>query len=122
MSLAFNPYLPEPQLQSTTLRPNATQPAGLLANGWEPLMIQPAGRVVIPGVSTNAVGKNYRVSHKIGMGSFGEIFLGIDIRTNERIAIKVENRTTKYPQLLDEYAVYRAVAKGVGVPSAIWYV
>jgi casein kinase 1 len=45
---------------------------------------------------------------------------GIDIRTNERIAIKVENRSTKYPQLLDEYAVYRAVAKGIGVPSAIW--
>jgi hypothetical protein len=33
-------------------------------------------KAVIPGVSTNAVGKNYRVSHKIGMGSFGEIYLG----------------------------------------------
>lgn len=46
--------------------------------------------------------------------------VGVDIRTNERIAIKVENRTTKYPQLMEEYQVYRAVSKGVGVPSAIW--
>jgi hypothetical protein len=55
-----------------------------------------------------------------GVLSFRCVRSGVDIRTNERIAIKVENRTTKYPQLLDEYAVYRAVAKGVGVPSAIW--
>lgn len=116
----YNPYLPEPQLQSTMQRANAQQASNLLPNGWEPLVIPSSPKPVIPGVSTNAVGKNYRVSHKIGMGSFGEIFLGIDIRTNERIAIKVENRTTKYPQLLDEYAVYRAVAKGIGVPTAIW--
>jgi hypothetical protein len=72
----YNPYLPEPQLHSVMQRPNAQQPPGLMPNGWEPLSIAPSSRAVIPGVSTNAVGKNYRVSHKIGMGSFGEIFLG----------------------------------------------
>lgn len=44
----------------------------------------------------------------------------MNIHTNERVAIKVENRSTKYPQLMEEYQVYRAVAKGVGVPAAIW--
>jgi len=95
-------------------------PQGLMANGWPPLTIQSNPRPVINGVSTNQVGKNFRVSHKIGCGSFGEIFLGVDLRTNERVAIKVENRQTKYPQLLDEYAIYRGMSRGVGVPQAIW--
>jgi len=116
----YNPFTAEPYLHSVSPRTHAPPNPLLLANGWPPLLLAANPKAVIPGVSTNAVGKNYRVLHKIGMGSFGEIYLGVDIRTNERIAIKVENRTTKYPQLMEEYQVYRAVAKGVGVPAAIW--
>lgn len=114
-------YYPEPQLQSCTIRVGATQPPGLMSNGWEPLHIEPSAGTVIPGLGMNTIGNHYRVSHKIGSGSFGEIFLGVDIRTNERVAIKVENRNTKYPQLAEEYHVYLAVAKGIGVPSARWF-
>jgi len=154
---SFNPFLPEPQLLSVMQRNAAPPNPTLLANGWPPLVLAASPKAVIPGVSTNAVGKNYRVSHKIGMGSFGETYLGtsncallffflcvriscpphphatrsaltrlslclsgVNIHTNERVAIKVENRSTKYPQLMEEYQVYRAVAKGVGVPAAIW--
>ncbi len=113
--------MPEPFILSVNPRTHPLPVPGLLSNGWPPLVLSANSKAVIPGVSTNAVGKNYRVLHKIGMGSFGEIYLGVDIRTNERIAIKVENRTTKYPQLMEEYQVYRAVAKGIGVPAAIWW-
>ena len=118
---SYNPFLPEPYLLSVNQRTHAVVSPHLLANGWPPLHLPVSSKAVIPGVSTNAVGKNYRVLTKIGMGSFGEIYLGVDIRTDERIAIKVENRTTKYPQLMEEYQVYRAVAKGLGVPAAIWW-
>jgi len=101
----YNPFAPEPYLHSVQPRTHAAHIPGLLSNGWPPLILAANPKAVIPGVSTNAVGKNYRVLHKIGMGSFGEIYLGVDIRTNERIAIKVENRTTKYPQLMEEYQV-----------------
>jgi hypothetical protein len=53
---------------------------GLLPNGWTALVIAASPTVVIPGVSTNVVGKNYRVSHKIGQGSFGDIYLGESTR------------------------------------------
>ena len=41
----------------------------------------------------------YRLGRKIGDGSFGEIYVGIDIHTKEEIAIKLENIKTKHTQL-----------------------
>lgn len=73
---SFNPFTPEPVLQSTMAKLNPPYNPALLSNGWPPLILAANPKAVIPGVSTNAVGKNYRVSHKIGMGSFGEIYLG----------------------------------------------
>ena len=48
------------------------------------------------------VGGRYRLSKKIGNGSFGEIFLGINVQTHEEVAIKMEPVTTKHPQLIYE--------------------
>lgn len=72
----YNPFATEPFLQSVMARPPGATVPGLLSNGWPPLTLVANAKAVIPGVSSNAVGKNYRVSHKIGMGSFGEIYLG----------------------------------------------
>lgn len=47
-------------------------------------------------------GGKYRLGRKIGGGSFGEIYVGIDIHTKEEIAIKLENIKTKHPQLMYE--------------------
>ncbi|MCH87258.1 casein kinase I isoform delta-like protein [Trifolium medium] len=35
------------------------------------------------------VGNKFRVGRKIGSGSFGEIYLGTNIQTNEDVAIKL---------------------------------
>ena len=32
------------------------------------------------------VGKYYQAKYKIGSGSFGEIYLGIDLRTSEKVS------------------------------------
>lgn len=37
------------------------------------------------------VGLKYRVKRKIGCGSFGDIFLGINITNGEEVAIKMES-------------------------------
>jgi hypothetical protein len=37
------------------------------------------------------VGNKYRLGRKIGSGSFGEIYLGANVQTNEEVAIKLVN-------------------------------
>ncbi len=35
------------------------------------------------------LGEQYRMGKKLGQGSFGEIFLGTNIKTNDFVAIKI---------------------------------
>lgn len=67
------------------------------------------------------VGGRYKVSRKIGSGSFGDIFLGTDSSTSDEIAIKRESVKSRHPQLLYEAKIYRILAGGVGVPAVHWY-
>ncbi len=67
------------------------------------------------------VGKKYRLGHKIGSGSFGDIYLGKNATTQEEVAIKLESVKTKHPQLHYEAKIYKLLAGGVGVPNLRWY-
>lgn len=67
------------------------------------------------------VGKKYRLGRKIGSGSFGDIYLGTNLTTNEEVAIKLESVRTKHPQLLYESKIYRILHGGVGVSNIRWY-
>lgn len=70
------------------------------------------------------VGEKYRLGRKIGSGSFGEIYLGTNILTNEEVGIKLESVKTKHPQLLYESKVYRMLQGGGvegGVPNIRWF-
>ncbi len=49
----------------------------------------------------------WKLIRKIGSGSFGEIFLGINNETGEEVAIKLEKATARHPQLYFESKVYR---------------
>ena len=62
----------------------------------------------------------YRVGAKIGNGSFGDIFIGTNITTNEEIAIKLEKVRSKHPQLLFESKIY-ILQGGMGIPNIYWY-
>ncbi|KAG5606221.1 hypothetical protein H5410_027713 [Solanum commersonii] len=46
------------------------------------------------------VGNKYRLGRKIGSGSFGEIYLGTNIQTNEEVAIKL---LSMYATLILDY-------------------
>ncbi|CAM8979092.1 unnamed protein product [Rhodiola kirilowii] len=67
------------------------------------------------------VGNKFRMGRKIGSGSFGEIYLGTNIQTNEEVAIKLESTKTKHPQLLYESKLYRILQGGTGIPNVRWF-
>ncbi|XP_037405697.1 casein kinase I-like isoform X1 [Triticum dicoccoides] len=67
------------------------------------------------------VGNKYRLGRKLGSGSFGEIYLGTNVQTNEEVAIKLENVKTKHPQLLYESKLYRVLQGGTGISNVKWF-
>eukprot|EP00833_Pecoramyces_ruminatium_P012897 jgi/Orpsp1_1/1186929/evm.model.d7180000054167.1 len=60
--------------------------------------------------STNIVGAHYKLIRKIGEGSFGVIFEGINLLNNQPVAIKFESRLSDSPQLKDEYRSYKVLS------------
>ncbi|KAF8669593.1 hypothetical protein AX14_006003, partial [Amanita brunnescens Koide BX004] len=62
------------------------------------------------------VGGKYRLGKKIGSGSFGNIYFGINIISGEAAAIKLESAKAKHPQLEHESRIYKTLAGGVGIP------
>jgi len=43
------------------------------------------------------VGKTFKIIEKINSGTFGEVFKGINEKTNMEVAIKLEPVATKHP-------------------------
>ncbi|KAG8748735.1 casein kinase I [Ceratobasidium sp. 414] len=66
---------------------------------------------------SNIVCVHYRVGKKIGEGSSGVIFEGINLRTSQAVAIKFEPRKSDAPQLRDECRSYRILAGCPGIPQ-----
>lgn len=62
------------------------------------------------------VNNKYRITRRIGGGSFGEIYMGVG-PNNEKVAIKFERQGSRCPQLRHEYKVYRELANSVGFCS-----
>ncbi|EFP79961.2 hypothetical protein PGT21_030503 [Puccinia graminis f. sp. tritici] len=62
----------------------------------------------------------YRFIKRIGNGAFGEIYLGIDLQTNQEVAIKVESIETKDPQLRNEAKIYSIMKGAIGFSSLRW--
>lgn len=67
------------------------------------------------------VGGRYRLGRKIGSGSFGDIYLGRNLQTEEEVAIKLESIKCRHPQLAYEYRLYRVLQSRTGIPSVRWF-
>ncbi|OJD21714.1 CK1/CK1/CK1-D protein kinase [Blastomyces percursus] len=67
------------------------------------------------------VGKKYRIGHKIGSGSFGDIYLGTNIISGEEVAIKFEGVESKHPLLEHEARIYKYLTGGIGIPIIRWF-
>ncbi|KAJ3048345.1 casein kinase I, partial [Rhizoclosmatium hyalinum] len=67
------------------------------------------------------VGTHFKVGRKIGEGSFGVIYEGLNVINNIPVAIKFEPRKSEAPQLRDEYRTYKILANTVGVPNVYYF-
>lgn len=62
---------------------------------------------------------NYKIGAKIGSGSFGRIFSATNPLTGEQVAIKIESKEAKNPQLVHEYELYKILLKNNPEPEGI---
>lgn len=60
------------------------------------------------------IGDSFKLNamKKLGSGAFGEIFLGINTKQREEVAIKLELSKTKSPQLFYESKIYKILEGG----------
>jgi serine/threonine protein kinase len=63
----------------------------------------------------------YKLLDKIGHGSYGEIYKGINIRTQEYVAIKIENIQHGKRLLKNEAIIYKYLNNCKGIPTIKWF-
>lgn len=51
--------------------------------------------------------RRYRLEDQLGAGAFGEIYAGVDVKSNRPVAIKLEHVSAEHPQLAYEARVYK---------------
>ncbi|EXB53492.1 Casein kinase I isoform delta-like protein [Morus notabilis] len=69
----------------------------------------------------HVIGNKFKLGRKIGSGSFGELYLGVNVQTGEEVAVKLEPTKTKHPQLHYESKLYMLLQGGTGVPHLKWF-
>ncbi|GMP90629.1 hypothetical protein CsSME_00041664 [Camellia sinensis var. sinensis] len=69
----------------------------------------------------HVIGGKFKLGRKIGSGSFGELYLGVNVQTGEEVAIKLESVKTKHPQLHYESKIYMLLQGGTGISSLKWF-
>ena len=69
------------------------------------------------------IGNKYELIKKIGCGSFGSIYRGKNIRTNENVAIKIESINEDTNLLKNETKIYQYLSgfNYNGIPILKWY-
>lgn len=67
------------------------------------------------------IANKYKLLEKIGSGSFGTIYKGENIRSREKVAIKVEPIMEDLKLLKNESTIYQYLKEIKGVPSIKWY-
>ncbi|XP_059626051.1 casein kinase 1-like protein 9 isoform X2 [Cornus florida] len=69
----------------------------------------------------HVIGGKFKLGRKIGSGSFGELYLGVNVQSGEEVAIKLESVKTKHPQLHYESKIYMLLQGGTGIPNLKWF-
>jgi casein kinase 1 alpha len=60
--------------------------------------------------------ERYKLLKKIGEGSFGEVYLAMDIKMEQFVAVKLESLDSKTPRLIFEAQVIKELSGCQGVP------
>lgn len=73
-----------------------------------------------PPVPT-VVGDQFRIRREIGSGSYSEVYLGIDKKSGEKVAVKIEwQKAEKTGKLLGEAKLYEMLGTGGLSPRVRW--
>ena len=72
-------------------------------------------------MNDNIINNKYKILYKIGSGSFGSIYKGLNIRTNEFVAIKVEPIINNLKLLKNESKIYYFLNGCNCIPKVKWY-
>ncbi|CAN1271106.1 Casein kinase 1-like protein 10 [Linum perenne] len=73
------------------------------------------------------VGGKFKLGRKIGSGSFGELYIAVNVQTGEEVGVKLETVKTKHPQLHYESKIYMILQGGndhllaAGIPELKWF-
>lgn len=67
------------------------------------------------------INNKYKIINEIGKGSFGIIYKGENIRTREKVAIKVETIEHGTYLLKNESIIYRYLNNMASIPSVKWF-
>lgn len=79
------------------------------------------------GESGFVLNRRYQLMKTIGSGAFGCVHLAVDTQSktpNDRVAVKVENRNCKYPQVVREARLMKLLGlstRSLGIPRVKWY-
>ena len=66
------------------------------------------------------VSVGFRVDEMIGEGKFGTVYSGKNVHSGKEIAIKMEEKNSRYPQVLFEAQVLKTIKGGKGIPDIFW--
>ena len=67
------------------------------------------------------INNKYKIIEELGEGSFGKIYKGENIRTNELVAIKIESIVNGNKLLKNESTIYQYLVNTRGVPNVKWF-
>ena len=67
------------------------------------------------------INNKYKLLNEIGKGSFGSIYKGENVRTREKVAIKVETIEHDTHLLKNESIIYRYLNNMAGIPAVKWF-
>ena len=75
--------------------------------------------VEVPKVETVKIKNQYsfKSTDRLGGGSFGQIYKGINIKTKEEVAIKIESKNIETPQLIHESKILKSLKDNEGFPK-----
>ena len=69
----------------------------------------------------NLINNKYTLIEQIGSGAFGSIFKGENVRTKEKVAIKIESIKNETKMLKNESTVYQYLGSSQGIPTVKWF-
>jgi serine/threonine protein kinase len=66
------------------------------------------------------IANKYKILEQIGIGTYGKVFKGTNIRTNEEVAIKIE-KNSEFNMLKNEARIYQFLGEKDGIPQLKWF-